>query len=140
MDRLSEIISDPKMTVSDKFAKVVDLITNTISQNIGKVVEAGASIAAALARGFLNFWNSDANPLTKILTTAVLIRLVGGKGALGATGGGIMWFQPLDEFAGVLRAPFAVGLEGGFTSYSHRDSFNQTAGTLTGKSLEIGGT
>lgn len=90
IDRLTSIISDPKLTVSDKFAKIVDLITNTISQNIGKVVEAGASIAAALARGFLNFWNSDANPLTKILTTAVLIRLVGGKGALGATGGSLL--------------------------------------------------
>jgi len=64
------------------------------------------------------------------------------KGAAGGENVSLdrMWFQPLDEFAGVLRAPFAVGLEGGFTSYSHRDGFNQTAGTLTGKSLEIGGT
>jgi len=100
MDRLSKIISDPKTKVSEKFTKIVDLITNTISQNIGKVVEAGASIAAALARGFLNFWNSDANPLTKILTTAVLIRLVGGKGALGATGGGIMKLLGLGKGAG----------------------------------------
>lgn len=48
-----------------------------------------------------------------------------------------VWFQPVDEFAGVLRAPITV--DPGIAGYSARDEFNQAAGALTGKTAAVGG-
>jgi hypothetical protein len=48
-----------------------------------------------------------------------------------------LWFQPLDEGAGVLRAPLAPAV--GLADYTGRDEFNQSAGALTGKTASVGG-
>lgn len=48
-----------------------------------------------------------------------------------------IWFQPVDEGAGVLRAP--VNYEPGLSSYLARDEFNQTAGAVSGKAAPVGG-
>lgn len=49
-----------------------------------------------------------------------------------------VWFQPVDDGCGRLRAPAdtSVGLAG----YVARDEFNQAPGVLTGKTLPVGGT
>lgn len=49
-----------------------------------------------------------------------------------------VWFQCLDESAGMLRAPALITSQG-LVTYSARDSFNQSAGTLNGKTAEVGG-
>lgn len=51
---------------------------------------------------------------------------------------GRIWFQPLDEFAGTLRA--SVNADQGLAPYSARDEFNQAAGNLATKTLAVGGT
>jgi hypothetical protein len=48
-----------------------------------------------------------------------------------------LWFQPVDEGSGVLRAP--VNPEPGLSSFAARDEFNQTSGALNGKTLPVGG-
>ncbi len=48
-----------------------------------------------------------------------------------------LWFQPLDEGAGRLRAPVTV-LDG-LVDYSARDEFNQTSGALDTKTAPVGG-
>lgn len=62
--------------------------------------------------------------------------------ALGSVGGenisiDRLLFQPLDQVAGLLRAPASLGL--GIATYVARDEFNQAAGALTGKTLPVGG-
>jgi hypothetical protein len=64
--------------------------------------------------------------------------------AMGATGAenvsiDRVWFQPLDENAGQLRAQMVSG-GATLTGYAGRDEFNQAAGTLTGKTAQVGGT
>lgn len=49
-----------------------------------------------------------------------------------------IWFVPVDEGYGVLRAPINGDL--GLANFTARDEFNQTAGALAGKSAPIGGT
>lgn len=49
-----------------------------------------------------------------------------------------VWFQPVDEGAGILRAP--VNSDPGLASYTDRDEFNQAAGALTGKTSSGGKT
>lgn len=61
------------------------------------------------------------------------------KGAVGNENVSLdrIWFQPIDEFAGVLRAPTSTDI--GLATYSLRDEFLQTAGSLSGKTLSVGG-
>jgi hypothetical protein len=49
-----------------------------------------------------------------------------------------LWFQPVDEGCGVLRAP--TNVDPGLNPYLGRDEFNQSAGVLTGKAAPVGGT
>jgi hypothetical protein len=65
--------------------------------------------------------------------------------ALGAAGGENLsvdriWFQPLDEYAGVLTAPFSSAP--GLVSFSARDEFTgmSVGGTLNGRVAPTGGT
>jgi hypothetical protein len=48
-----------------------------------------------------------------------------------------LWFQPVDEGCGVLRAP--TNVDPGLNPYLARDEFNQTAGVLTAKAAPVGG-
>jgi hypothetical protein len=48
-----------------------------------------------------------------------------------------IWLQPTDEGAGILTAP--IPTQQGVATYSARDEFNQTAGTLGGKTAAVGG-
>jgi hypothetical protein len=49
-----------------------------------------------------------------------------------------LWFQPVDDGAGRVRAPLTVSP--GLAGFTARDEFNQSAGSLTGKTLAAGGT
>jgi hypothetical protein len=49
-----------------------------------------------------------------------------------------VWFVPVDDGFGRLSA--ASGNTTTLTAFSVRDDFNQTSGTLTGKTLQVGGT
>lgn len=48
-----------------------------------------------------------------------------------------IWFVPVDEGYGALRAP--SNFDPGLQSYSARDEFNQSAGALAGKNAPVGG-
>lgn len=48
-----------------------------------------------------------------------------------------VWFQPTDEYAGVLRAPIAP--EPGLQDFAARDEFNQSSGNLNGVTAAVGG-
>ncbi len=48
-----------------------------------------------------------------------------------------VWLQPLDEGAGLLRAPLTTS---SYTTHIARDEFDQSAGALTGKTLPTGQT
>ena len=65
--------------------------------------------------------------------------VIQGKGDAGGENVSIdrVWFQPLDESAGLLRAPIIS--EPGLATFSARDGFDQTAGALTGKTAPVGG-
>lgn len=47
-------------------------------------------------------------------------------------------FQPIDDGAGWITAPISPGQ--GLSTYAARDEYNQSAGTATGKVLQVGGT
>lgn len=63
-----------------------------------------------------------------------------GKGLAGGENVSIdrVWFQSVDESAGLLRAP--IGAELGLSSFVARDEFNQSGGNLAGKVLPSGQT
>lgn len=65
--------------------------------------------------------------------------VIQGKGDVGTENVSLdkVWFQPLDEGAGILRAP--PNSDPGLAGASARDEFNQTAGALTGKTAPVGG-
>lgn len=65
--------------------------------------------------------------------------IIQGRGAAGGENAQIdkIWFVPVDEGYGVLRAPALIDV--GLAGYTARDEFNQTAGVLAGKALAAGG-
>lgn len=63
--------------------------------------------------------------------------------AAGPVGGenvgvGHVWMQPLDDCAGRISDVPGAGI--GLQSFAARDAFNQSAGALTGKTADVGGT
>lgn len=94
---VSEIFADGNLSNEQKFLKSLDLVTDAaadaaeaaipalIEYSVRAAAQGGPKIAMALVRGIAGaFW--DMNGLGKVLSLAVLIRVLGGRGALAATG------------------------------------------------------
>ena len=125
LQKVGDIISNPRLTNAEKFGRVMDMIVRQIEKALPKVADAGVKVAGALATGVLKAW-TGMNPLAKLFTTAVLIRLIGGRGALLAVGttigrllgggiaGGVASGMAGGATGGAAGGAAAGGLAGGF--------------------------
>jgi TP901 family phage tail tape measure protein len=149
---LVKILSNPKLDAEEKFERITDAVIDLASRGFEKAVdvaaEAGPKIASAVAGGFVRAW-SEMNPFAKLLTAAAIIRVVGGKGALTATGatigqyigagvGGGMAAGAATGIASGLAGGAAAGTAGGaFTKFGQKFEKNAAgilvpAGTAAG--------
>lgn len=84
-----DVITDPKITTQEKISKVFDLISSKALEGFTDVVNLAGQMApeiiGALALGMLHAW-VQMNPLAKLFTVGALVRVLGGKGAITATG------------------------------------------------------
>ena len=88
LQKVGDIISNPRLTNAEKFGRVMDMIVRQIEKALPKVADAGVKVAGALATGFARAW-INMNPLAKLFTLGVLLRVIGGRGAILAAGGAI---------------------------------------------------
>lgn len=112
MEKLTGIISDPKLSVAEKLTRIVDLMIKSFSDAAPKLAEAGAKAAGALGKGFVEAWN-DMNVIGKLFTATALIRIVGGKGAIVATGAAIGRLFGIGVGTGAASAAGAGAAAGG---------------------------
>lgn len=100
-----EILTNPKLTLSEKVAKLGTKLTETIEEWGPKVAKAGAAVGLAIVKGIWGaFWHSDL--LGKLFIGGAFLRLLGGPGVFGSLGA---------KLAGWLFAGFgsaAVGASG----------------------------
>jgi TP901 family phage tail tape measure protein len=87
--RVIKIITNPNLSTEEKFTKVFDLILrgaeNALKGGIDLAKDYGPKIIGALVSSMAGAW-WEMNGLGKVLSLAALVRLLGGKGALTATG------------------------------------------------------
>jgi phage-related minor tail protein len=79
------IVNNPRLTAGQKLSQLTHMVTEALGEATREAAKWGPRIASAAATGFLTWW-TDANPLMKVLATAAIIRMIGGPGALKATG------------------------------------------------------
>ncbi len=88
-EKITDILGDPKLASEEKLQKAskvfADLVGKGLDAGVDAAGEAGPQIVGALATSFVQSWR-DMNPFAKLLTAAAIIRVVGGRGALTATG------------------------------------------------------
>jgi TP901 family phage tail tape measure protein len=106
-----EILRNPKLDADQKFERIMDILNNEFGRALERAAEAagrhGPRIVGQLASSIAGAW-ADMNPFAKLLTAAVIIRAVGGKGALTATGATIgRWI------GGGVQTGVASGVAGG---------------------------
>lgn len=85
IEKAMKIISDPKLSNDQKFQQLADMAKAGFNKIVQAALKYGPKIASALASSMAVWWFT-ANPLMKILGAAVILRLVGGKGAITAIG------------------------------------------------------
>ena len=101
-----EILTNPKLTLSEKVAKLGTELTKTIEEWGPKVAKAGAAIGLAVVKGIWGaFWDSDL--LGKLFIAGTFIRLIGGPGVFGKIG------QAIGAKIGTKIGP---GVASGFTA------------------------
>lgn len=88
MQRISNILTDKKLTSEEKFTKVADMVGDAFENAVPKVAQAAEDAAPRVVRGFFDGWR--ASPLwAKLLTAAFLTSKMRGAGsAAGAALGG----------------------------------------------------
>lgn len=80
-----EILTNPKLTLSEKVAKLGTKLTKTIEEWGPKLAKAGAVVGFAIVKGIWGaFWDSDL--LGKLFIGAAALRLFGGPGVFRALG------------------------------------------------------
>lgn len=86
---LMSILRDPNLSAEEKFDRIADQLNQGLDKALSKAADAageyGPTIVSRLASSMASAW-ADMNPFAKLLTAAVIIRMVGGPGALKATG------------------------------------------------------
>lgn len=127
LEELADIISDPKLVSDQKFSQALDLIVEKLEELAPKAASAGGKVAGAFAQGSFRAFR-DANPLGKLLIGVGLIRLLGGKGAIVASG------AAAGRFLGIGIAGGAASAIGG--GAAGRAAAGAAAGGIGGK---IGG-
>ena len=92
INKVIGVLSDPHLTAKQKLSKVFELISEGAQKALkaatGLATEYGPKIIGALASGMAKAW-TQMNPLEKLLSAAVLVRVLGGKGAITAAGASI---------------------------------------------------
>ncbi len=89
INKVGEVLSDPKLSAEEKFTRVFDILVQGASKSLDTAVslaeQYGPKIVAKLASSIATaWWHLDV--FGKILGAAALIRVLGGPGALTATG------------------------------------------------------
>lgn len=83
--KVVDIVTDDKLTADEKFTKLGKLASDALGSILKKAGEVGPKVVGVLLKGIASAWtNSDA--LGKLFVAGALIRVIGGKGALLATG------------------------------------------------------
>jgi len=89
INKVIQVITDPHLTTQQKFSKVFGIISKAAQQALDAAVhlfnEYGGKMIGALIASMAKAWWS-ASPLGKLLSLAGLVRVIGGKGAVVATG------------------------------------------------------
>lgn len=141
-NEVSDVFSDKSLSNSDKFAKAFEIVTGRVSDLIAAAIPklaegaaaAGPKIVTAFGRGLANAWSSM-DLFGKLLTGATLMRVVGGKGALLASGASIGRFLGIGVSAGA-----STGLVGGAGAGASAGLAGGILGALKGvKWARIGG-
>lgn len=111
LNEMMDVLDDPSLDAEEKFKRIADVgikaISDGLEQAANVAADAGPEIVASLASGMARAW-SDMNPLAKLFTVGVLIRAVGGKGAILRAGGAVGAL-----FGAGVSAGAAAGVAGG---------------------------
>lgn len=130
---IASIISSNKLTPDDKFSKITQLISKSITDAIPGVTKAalglGGAVASGIAKGFI-----QGNTVQKLFIGAALIRLIGGKGALTAIGVTIGRFIGIGVGAGMAEgAAGSAGVGAATGGLAAGAAGGAGAKTLTGR-------
>lgn len=118
LNAVMKIISDPNLTTEEKVTKVFDHILRRAEEGLKAGVDMakqyGPKIIGTLVSSMAGAW-WDMNGLGKVLGLAALVRVLGGKGALAATGKAIGRMLGLGVSEGMATtmatgAPVAAGV------------------------------
>jgi TP901 family phage tail tape measure protein len=120
VNELSDIFSDKNLSFGERLEKGFSLLSDKLTELLSVVVThlikaaslVGPRLVAALAKGIWNAW-MDLNPLGKLFATATLIRAVGGKGAVLASGTALGRWIGLGVASGASTSMAASGATGG---------------------------
>lgn len=89
LEEIADILGSKELTGAEKFREVLRVIGDEAERQFARAAtaaaNAGPQVVGNFARGFASAW-SNMNPFAKLLTTAAIIRMVGGKGAVTGAG------------------------------------------------------
>jgi TP901 family phage tail tape measure protein len=92
VQEISRIASNPALSEEEKFSRIFGLVADASGAALAKIVQQaahfGPKFVSALAGGIAREW-VEMSPLAKVLSVAVLVRAMGGKGAIMASGAAI---------------------------------------------------
>lgn len=135
-----KILTDPKLTLDEKIAKLGNRVGKAIEEWGPRAAEAGAKVGLAIIKGVASaFWQSDL--LGKLFIGAGALRLLGGPGVFGRLGVA-MGRRVSSSMAGAIgsRATASTVSQGvmGIPYQTSTKKATKTAGTRLGKGMALG--